>query len=1155
MSLLVVALLLSAQTISVDAIASDCVDNPNYTTKLGLTCDQHTEWKCEGFASAGFAPDEVDELLTNCPVSCGTCEGAAGQRRQQMDVLSRKQQMRQTVMDELKGRVDIVDLRRNTVGNKGNNIAQQQQREVQELQACHPGWSPICQDDPTYRSQLDLPCWAHEVIDCKALVEIHFTEQEVMDLVEHCPCACKTECGTYTLSPTSSPTDTPTITKKPSDSPTTLQPTPAPTPHPSEEPSSDPSSEPSSDPSSEPSKEPSSDPSSEPSSEPSEEPTTVPTTPIIVAPRMETPQKPQEDDEHNAFSFFIIAGIAAGGVAFAVLAAILFFKMGRGPRTPSTTMPPKSKKKTKGMHKLMIAELQRNSPATGRSEGGGSEDSGNHDGVEVWMENPTVSKAETVQHHKVQRQLRAYNDRPRQALRDDISIATKDIGNVEVELGAYETSQRAQQGPGTNFRRNIGKRLSPRANNKSWYDVEHGEPYVDEGASEDDTSFDQSQAVEEAMVAARSASRRCSTFSSAGSVSRGATIVSHNTRRKEDLVYKGTNKAGKSPEVEIICAPETKTPAKVGFFDRLFRKKESTQQELAGPVQDNDLEDCNTLGRFTAEGHTFDGPVDTNPSGILRGIGSDTAGTVKCGVSFGPKTKFGSSSEASMGSGSTHPSKNNPGFCWNATDESGACIEHTITCGKSKLLRRESSGTLPKKQDGAPMNAPRRLSAIPTLNTTMDDATMEAGEVERQLSRSSISHGSGSKSKSGSRRGVDTPTTSKGSLASSSTGKTPRASHSSLSKSKARSKSTNMAPPVPGKTPRASHSSLSKSKARSKPTDMAPPVPSTRSTSASMASAKSASQAVGRIRSLPKSAKPKANRLIAQAAPYDDGSITEKDLGIAMVQAPMRMQASIATEEKGNSTGNSFLHSEPTAKNHNRSKTSQSSRSSRHETKNVVTEGVENKGENEWHGTCESTDTHDAPVASVKSYAFARIESGITTPTTIQPSQSALKHIDASPSYESTYNGKPRTSEKYKNGHREEEARHGRHSSRHRSSSRHRHHREHREDRPPRSSSRRREHSRERYHDDRRRDRQHHDEDRRRSRSHSRRREEHSERRHRSRSQSRRHHHDDYTHEDRRRSRSRDERRHRESSRHRHHEGALFTPKIPFIESDSTGSS
>ena len=45
----------------------NCIDNPAYRTKLGLTCAQHDAWNCEGFASAGFDAEEVDELLTNCP--------------------------------------------------------------------------------------------------------------------------------------------------------------------------------------------------------------------------------------------------------------------------------------------------------------------------------------------------------------------------------------------------------------------------------------------------------------------------------------------------------------------------------------------------------------------------------------------------------------------------------------------------------------------------------------------------------------------------------------------------------------------------------------------------------------------------------------------------------------------------------------------------------------------------------------------------------------------------------------------------------------------------------------------------------------------------------------------------------------------------------
>ena len=166
------------------------------------------------------------------------------------------------------------------------------------------------------------------------------------------------------------------------------------------------------------------------------------------------------------------------------------------------------------------------------------------------------------------------------------------------------------------------------------------------------------------------------------------------------------------------------------------------------------------------------------------------------------------------------------------------------------------------------------------------------------------------------------------------------------------------------------------------------------------------------------------------------------------------------------------------------------------------------------------------PVEDIAPNALTSVDSGITTPATIRPDQEALTHLDSSPSYESTYGGKPRTSEKYKEPKK----------------------REHRRgDRPPRSSSRRRESS----------------DDRRRSRSRSGRREEHPERRQRSRSRSHRrsHHHNDYYAEDRRRSRSRSNTRHRESSKDHHREksagGALFQPRIPFLaaDDDSTGNS
>ena len=798
------SVLAAAAAASTVPTGDDCIDNPNYQTKLGLTCAHHNAWNCEGFASAGFDEEEVDELLTNCPVSCGTCEGAAGQRqrqrRQQQQMTRRRELLRPRVMEELKGRADIVDVRRNNVQDTAPRDLQQQREE------CVPGWGPLCQDDPNYFSpQLELPCWSHSVVDCKALLNIGLTELEVMDLVEHCPCSCNVECGTFTLSPTP-PTESPTVTvtkspterpahrptklptmaptagpsrsptipptpaptKTPTASPTTMAPTAGPTrsptipptPAPTETPTASPTTmaptagptrSPTIPPTPAPTGTPTASPSAQPSAAPSAAPTrttsSAPTSPIIAVPKADAriglpPQTQQEGDESgedgSVFSIYVIAGIASGGVAFIALAAILFAKAGRGSR-------PQTKDSVAGSLKA------------------------GQDGGEGRKFRQDLEWCKRYEGQGPNEGYRSESSRPKQILRDDITMATKDIGNVEVELerAALETIQRARQGKKHKVRDVIGRAPSPRSakRNFCWYDEKCGQEHSGEGNRDGRSGFGcigTSHWIP-AMEAAKSEVDRSNTNTyitdtfdetpnlgsrlgpvlnvshsgSNGSASRKGTVHSRNPDRKEELVYKGTNKAGVSPEVEAVCtiSPEveaaTENPAETGFFSFLYGTKKPKQQEVAASVQDIDLED----------GTPAVPTVDTQLSGILRGQGSPSGASH---VSFGPQTKGLASlaqasdlrGQASLISESTvessRPSKDsksirsdNPDCFWNAVDAGSTCIEKTATCDRSTLLA-----------------APSRLSAIPSSDTTKDAVSVEAG-VERQLSGST-------KSKSGS---------------------------------------------------------------------------------------------------------------------------------------------------------------------------------------------------------------------------------------------------------------------------------------------------------------------------------------------------------------------------------------------------------------------
>ena len=63
------------------------------------------------------------------------------------------------------------------------------------VDSCFDGWHPFCQDDPYYVSKTGLPCKFHSSFDCGAWTNVGYTEMEVYDLINSCPCSCAVPCG------------------------------------------------------------------------------------------------------------------------------------------------------------------------------------------------------------------------------------------------------------------------------------------------------------------------------------------------------------------------------------------------------------------------------------------------------------------------------------------------------------------------------------------------------------------------------------------------------------------------------------------------------------------------------------------------------------------------------------------------------------------------------------------------------------------------------------------------------------------------------------------------------------------------------------------------------------------------------------------------
>ena len=272
--------------------SASCVDDPTFTSMLGLPCSQHKRLLCDGFRSLGFDDADVDELLWRCPASCRVshCYNEKGdvasvrleQRRERKRTISTRHEQRREIKRTINptkdlervGGVSLVDAPSDIFEGTSSN----RRRAAEEGEkACYPGWDKMCRDDPLFISPLSLPCSGHMTFDCRMTDFIGFTEEETKSLIISCPCSCRIECGTVTWEPTSSPTHGPTISHQPSVSPSTW-PSVSPTVAPSRSPTLNPTHLPSQSPSEVPTPVPSSSPSVSPSAVPSESPSTLPST-------------------------------------------------------------------------------------------------------------------------------------------------------------------------------------------------------------------------------------------------------------------------------------------------------------------------------------------------------------------------------------------------------------------------------------------------------------------------------------------------------------------------------------------------------------------------------------------------------------------------------------------------------------------------------------------------------------------------------------------------------------------------------------------------------------------------------------------------------------------------------------------------------------
>jgi len=112
----------------------------------------------------GYSRHQVDDLIKNCPVSCGTMCGL-------FDKLNSSQQIQE--IQSLKNPTNLTGRPSLNPTMSPTNLPTQN-----------------CEDDTTYSSHFGLDCSSHGIIRCDMMSFYGYSLSQVTMLVEKCPKTC-----------------------------------------------------------------------------------------------------------------------------------------------------------------------------------------------------------------------------------------------------------------------------------------------------------------------------------------------------------------------------------------------------------------------------------------------------------------------------------------------------------------------------------------------------------------------------------------------------------------------------------------------------------------------------------------------------------------------------------------------------------------------------------------------------------------------------------------------------------------------------------------------------------------------------------------------------------------------------------------------------
>jgi len=252
-----------------------CADSSRYISRFGLTCEMHRKLHCDSFAHIGFSPAEVLELYSACPIACQReecleeydvvydssangsivsceddqtytspfdmkCIDHASIDCEQLMALGMQPHEMEELLDACPRSCDVplAGCSSTTPVKKVDNSQAIEQAVILPEEsntndlggACFVGWEETCQDNSDYLSPMGLGCAeSFGKVNCLKLSMVGFTEIQMLEALQSCPCTCSVECG-YSMPPSGIPT------VSPSDAPSTM-PSSSPSAHPSANPS------------------------------------------------------------------------------------------------------------------------------------------------------------------------------------------------------------------------------------------------------------------------------------------------------------------------------------------------------------------------------------------------------------------------------------------------------------------------------------------------------------------------------------------------------------------------------------------------------------------------------------------------------------------------------------------------------------------------------------------------------------------------------------------------------------------------------------------------------------------------------------------------------------------------------------------------------